>query len=63
MRSRLNDDFSNQMCRVENMLDERTKRYMDSPQKSLTNLNKLIYVYSASRSKIVERKSIEKNFN
>lgn len=51
MKSRINDDFSNQMIRIEDLLDTFTERYAASRSTNVAQLNKLLYVYSASKSK------------
>lgn len=45
-------DMSNQMCRVENLLDARIERYVANEHKAkqLVTLNKLLSIYSASKS-------------
>lgn len=53
MTSRMNDDFSNQMCRIENVLDKNTIIYMTSQFTTVITLNKLLYIYSSSKSKFV----------
>lgn len=51
MKRHIEDNFSNQMGRVENILDQCTERYIASPTKNIALLNKLICVYVASKSK------------
>lgn len=50
MRSRMYNDISNQMCRVENILDEHIERYTHPGYKLVVNLNKCLYIYSVSHS-------------
>lgn len=45
------NDFSNQICRIENILDEHIERYTQPGYKPIVNLNQCLYVYSKSHSK------------
>lgn len=45
------NDFSNQICRIENILDEHIERYTQPGYKHIVNLNKCLHIYSMSHSK------------